>query len=409
MISELQIGDIMKLERKLKEVLQARATQYPVVTLTGPRQSGKTTLTKLAFPDFSYVSLEDPDNLEYARRDPREFLNQFTKGVILDEAQREPDLFSYIQGIVDANDQAGQFILTGSHNFLLLKSIKQSLAGRAAILHLLPLSNSEINQRKPSDLTNLGVNKPDPVNFNGPDLLDAMFTGGYPRIHDKGIPPQIWLTDYYRTYLERDVLDVLAIQDMEAFGRFIRLCAGRNGQLLNLSSLAADCGITHTTARSWISILEGSFVLKLLRPHYKNYRKRMIKSPKLYFLDSGLLCYLLQIRTSEELRNHSSRGAIFETFVLSELMKIFTNQGLTPDIWFWRDAKGHEVDLIVETENGIIPIEIKSGRTVVKDFFKGLNYYRKTAENEDGHAALVYGGNETRVQQGTVVLPWWAL
>ncbi len=409
MISELQIGDIMKLERKLKEVLQARATQYPVVTLTGPRQSGKTTLTKLAFPDFSYVSLEDPDNLEYARRDPREFLNQFTKGVILDEAQREPDLFSYIQGIVDANDQAGQFILTGSHNFLLLKSIKQSLAGRAAILHLLPLSNSEINQRKPSDLTNLGVNKPDPVNFNGPDLLDAMFTGGYPRIHDKGIPPQIWLTDYYRTYLERDVLDVLAIQDMEAFGRFIRLCAGRNGQLLNLSSLAADCGITHTTARSWISILEGSFVLKLLRPHYKNYSKRMIKSPKLYFLDSGLLCYLLQIRTSEELRNHSSRGAIFETFVLSELMKIFTNQGLTPDIWFWRDAKGHEVDLIVETENGIIPIEIKSGRTVVKDFFKGLNYYRKTAKNEDGHAALIYGGNETRVQQGTVVLPWWAL
>lgn len=401
----------MKFKRTMQQTLRDRARQYPIVTLTGPRQSGKTTLARAAFPRYQFVNLEDPEVRDYARDDPREFLEQFSAGVILDEIQRVPDLFSYIQVIVDAEDRPGRFILTGSHNFLLMKSIRQSLAGRAGILHLLPLARSELVRRKPLSLSGLGKRLPRSATTatDTPDLLEVLFAGGYPRIHDKDLSPEIWLADYFRTYVERDAAEVLSVRDLEAFGRFVRLCAGRNGQLLNLSALAADCGITHPTARSWISVLEASFLVKLLRPHHRNFNKRLIKSPKLHFLDTGLLCYLLRIRSPAELRSHAARGGVFESFVLAEFMKNFLNQGREPDLWFWRDSRGREVDLIVEIDGETVPIEIKSARTVAADFFAGLNYWRRLAGDEKGSGVLVYGGDECRRQKATVVLSWSVL
>jgi len=283
------------LKRTLEKKLKKAAKQYPVVTLTGPRQSGKTTLVKMAFPDYEYLSLEEPDHRAFAIEDPRGFLSQFSEKVILDEIQRAPDLFSYIQTIVDTKDISGQFILTGSQNFLLLQKVSQSLAGRCAVLHLLPFSLSELNQRRPLPIDSIGRQLPGKNRFLNEKLSSVLFKGFYPRIHDKSLEPIDWLGNYFQTYIERDVRDVLNVGDLETFSRFVRLCAGRSGQLLNLSSLANDCGITHTTSKRWISILETSFIVFLLRPHYKNFSKRLIKSPKLYFLDTGLLSYLLRI------------------------------------------------------------------------------------------------------------------
>ena len=233
-----------------------------------------------------------------------------------------------------------------------------------------------------------------------------LFAGFYPRIHDVRIPPQDWLANYYRTYVERDVRELLNVGDLEAFGRFLGLCAGRNGQLLNLSSLANDCGISQPTARRWISVLEASFLIRLLRPHYRNFNKRLVKHPKLYFIDTGLLTYLLRIRSPDELRTHSSRGAIFESFVVSELLKNALNRGQEPDLYFWRDSSGHEVDLLLERDGNLVPIEIKSGATLVDDFFSGLRYWLKLAGTPEGAAALVYGGDSSVRRAGINVYSW---
>ena len=299
--------------RHLSAQLLLDATRYPVVTLTGPRQSGKTTLARATFPEHAYVSLETPEDRSHALEDPRGFLARFPENVVLDEAQRAPELFSYVQTIVDGEDRPGRYVLTGSQNFLLLRSLRQSLAGRCAIRHLLPFSLDELLQREPLDPSCLG-DPPLPSRL-APErsLFEGLFTGGYPRIHDKELPPQDWLRNYYQTYLERDVRDILDVGDLEAFGRFVRLCAGRTGQLLNLSSLGADAGISHKTARRWLSVLEASFQVALLRPHFRNFGKRLVKTPKLYFLDTGMLCYLLRVRSPEDLRTHPSRGAIFES------------------------------------------------------------------------------------------------
>lgn len=395
--------------RHMGRTLQAAARQYPVVSVTGPRQSGKTTLVRAAFPRHTYVSLENPEHRALALEDPKGFLSRFSGRVILDEVQRVPDLFSYIQGIADREDRPGQFILTGSQNFLLMQRISQSLAGRCAVMHLLPFSRAELTRRRMMDPTRVGrlpKKLPKGPSLDAGDLFKMLFTGFYPRIHDKRLPPQNWLANYYQTYLERDVRDLLNIGDIEAFGRFVRLCAGRCGQLLNLSSLASDAGISHTTAHRWLSALEASFVVFLLRPHHRNFNKRLIKSPKLHFVDTGLLCYLLRIRTPEELEAHASRGAVFESWAASELLKSYYHQGLPADIHFWRDSAGHEVDLLIDQGTRQVPVEVKSGQTVAADFFRELDYWRKLAGVPDEAAAVVYGGDSSYLRKGIAVISW---
>ena len=394
------------IKRHIEKNLIKAAGEYPVVILIGPRQSGKTTLVRTTFNRHRYTSLEDPDNREFASEDPRGFLGQFTGSVILDEIQRVPTLFSYIQSIVDEKDQAGQFILTGSQNFLLMEKVSQSLAGRCAILHLLPFTRSELAGQPIMDITTVARRIPRRKVDEDDNLFDHLFAGGYPRIHDKQLEPHRWLANYYHTYIERDVRQVLNIGDIEAFGRFIRLCAGRCGQLLNMSSLAADCGISTMTVKRWLSILEASYLILLLRPHHKSFRKRMVKTSKLYFLDSGLLCYLLRIRRSEDLSIHALRGAVFESWVISELLKDYYNSSREPDIYFWRDSTGHEIDVIIDLGTELLPIEIKSGQTISSDFFKGLDYWRSLPKQRNCPAALVYGGNASYARRKTMVISW---
>ena len=394
------------LKRTLDNKLKEAAKQYPVVTLTGPRQSGKTTLVKMTFPNYDYVSLEEPDHRSFALEDPRGFLSQFPEKVILDEIQRAPDLFSYIQTIVDTKDMSGQFILTGSQNFLLLQKVSQSLAGRCAVLHLLPFSLSELKQRRPLSIDTIGRQLPNKNRSLNEELSSVLFEGFYPRIHDKRLNPVDWLGNYFQTYIERDVRDVVNVGDLEAFSRFVRLCAGRNGQLLNLSSLANDCGITHTTSKRWISILEAGFILFLLRPHYKNFSKRLIKSPKLYFLDTGLLSYLLRIRSAEDLRIHSQYGSIFESYIISELLKNYMNCGEEHPIYFWRDSTGNEIDIIMDEGDSLIPLEIKAGQTVSSDFFKGIRFWKELSNDLEQPTALVYGGDKSFIRSDTYVYAW---
>lgn len=389
-------------------LLRGVARRFPVVTLTGPRQSGKTTLARLTFPRHSYVSLETPSDRDFAIGDPRGFLEHYRKPVIIDEAQRVPDLFSYIQTIVDGEDQPGRYILTGSQNFLLMQSVSQSLAGRSAVLHLLPFSLAELQERPllSSDTIGLGTRSQRAPRVG---LWEQLFAGFYPRIHDKKLHPGEWLSSYYRTYVERDVRQILSIGDVETFSRFVRLCAARTGQILNTSTLASDAGVTHPTVKRWLSVLEASFLTLMLRPHYANYGKRLIKAPKLYFLDTGLLCYLLGIRSHQDLEIHSLRGAIFESFVVSELHKNYLHRGETPRLYYWRSSDGHEVDVIVERGETLVPIEIKSGQTLASDAFNGLQYFLKLAGSKSAPAALVYGGKESYRRGGVTVYPWFAL
>jgi hypothetical protein len=396
------------IQRTLSKSLQAAAAHYPVVTVTGPRQSGKTTLVRAVFRGDDYVSLEDPEQRAFALDDPHGFLGQFDGRVVLDEAQRTPELFSYIQVLVDEEDRPGRFILTGSQNFLLLRTLSQTLAGRCAVLHLLPLSLDEQQGHSPRRVGDVGHTIPKSRGAPETSLAEVLVTGGYPRVHDQGLDPQEWLRNYLQTYLERDVRDLLQVGDLEAFRRFVALCAGRTGQLLNLSGLAADSGISHSTARRWLSVLETSFLVIRLPPHHRNFNKRLVKSPKLYFLDTGLLCYLLRVRSPDELRVHPFRGPIFESFVVSELYKRACHAGEEPDLFFWRDATGHEVDLLIVRGSQVVPAEIKAGETVAADFFKGLDYWRHLAGEPEGTAALIYGGDRSYRRRGVAVYPWWA-
>ena len=398
------------ISRTLADKLKESAKQFPVLTVTGPRQSGKTTLVQAVFKDFDYLSLELPDQRQFALEDPRGFLDQFKGPVILDEVQRAPDLFSYIQVLVDEHrDWTGRFVLTGSQNFLLLQSISQSLAGRSAVLHLLPFSLAELSKRKPVSIDKLGQSAMGRRKPPQTELLETLFTGFYPRIHDKGLPPRDWLASYYQTYLERDVRNVLNIGDTETFGRFVRLCAGRCGQLLNLSGLASDCGVSHTTVKRWLSVLESSFIVMLLRPHFRNFGKRLIKSPKLYFLDTGLLCYLLQVQSPKELVHRAERGAIFESFVVAELYKNFMHRGKQANLYYWRDTAGHEVDIVIDLGTTLTPIEVKSGQTVASDFFNNLHFWQDLSGDEAAPAALIYGGDQSFKRKNVFVYPWFGL
>ncbi len=402
----------MFIERQLSNELRKAANSFPAVTLTGPKQSGKTTLVKNIFPEYNYVSLELPEEREFAVTDPKGFLAQFSGPVIIDEIQRVPDLLSYIQVAIDEDpDTMGKFILTGSQNFLMLEKVSQSLAGRTAIFKLLPFSLSEIQRREPINIESLGTQshlKQWKVELPEQSLFEILYTGFYPPIHARNLEPRKWLASYYETYIERDVRTVVNVGDLETFSRFVRLCAGRTGQLLNLSSLASDAGISHTTARRWISVLEASHIIYLLRPYHRNFGKRLVKSPKLYFIDTGLLSYLLNIRNPEEIIHRAERGAIFETFIISEIIKNFYNKGENPPIYFWRDSAGHEIDLVIELGKELIAIEIKSGQTLSPDFFKNLLFWKQLTD-QDTRLVLFYGGDKAQFRSEVAVYPWYGL
>ncbi len=369
--------------------VQRLAKKFPVLSVTGPRQSGKTTLLKQSFPNHTYISLEDNDNRRFAENDPRGFLNAYPKGIIIDEVQRVPHLFSYIQTIVDDKNKSGQFILSGSQNFLLLENISQTLAGRIAILKLLPFSLNELQGNK--ILTK---------------WEDYIFTGSYPRIYDKKISPKDFYPSYIQTYVERDVKQMKNIGSLSDFMKFIRMCAGRLGSLLNISSLANDCGISVNTAKSWLSILEASYIIYLLQPHHNNFNKRLVKMPKLYFYDTGLACSLLGIEKSTQLKTHFLKGGLFENMVINEFTKNRYNNALTDNSFFWRDNKGSEIDLILEKNSTLIPIEIKSGETVSDDYFKPITYWNKLSKNTAKNSYVFYAGKQTQARTLANLVGW---
>jgi predicted AAA+ superfamily ATPase len=374
------------LEKKIKEAVR----QYPVVGIIGPRQSGKTTLARNTFAHYPYVSLEKPSELTFALEDPEGFLNQFPKGAIIDEIQRAPELFSYIQTIVDQKQKEGLFILTGSQNFVLLEKISQSLAGRISIQKLLPFSLEELVKS----------------NISPPTLGGILFKGGYPRIYDKHLAATDWLSNYVSTYLERDVRSIKNVGDLSTFQRFLKMCAFRSGKVLNLSSLANDCGITHNTTKAWISVLEASFIIFLLNPYHKNFKKRLIKAPKLYFYDTGLMCFLIGITNDHDITLHPEIGSIFETFVISELIKIRINRMLSLNFYFWRDKIGREIDCIFEKNSRLLPIEIKSGQTIRSEFFNNLNYWSELAGGKKADSLIIYAGSMNQKRSNGQIMSW---
>jgi len=378
------------IERILKNKLLELITKYPIVTLTGPRQSGKSTLLRTSFPDYQYVSLEDPDMRLFALEDPRGFLTTYPDKTIIDEVQRVPALFSYLQTHVDNENKEGMYLLAGSHNFLLMESINQSLAGRAAILRLLPFSHSEM---KTGSIV--------------PNTIDEeIFKGAYPRLYDKDIIPTDYYPFYIQTYVERDVRLMKNIGDLSKFIKFIKLCAGRIGQLLNLSGLANECGVSVSTATAWVSLLEASYILYLLKPDHNNYAKRLVKSPKLYFYDTGLACSLLNIKSTEQVTTHFLRGGLFENLVINEFVKESLNKGEEPNLNFWRDSTGNEVDLLQTVGSKQYAYEIKSGATFSQDYFKGVSKWAKLSGANSEQCFAIYAGEKSIKTSHGEVLSW---
>ncbi len=378
--------------RNIAPLLQQLATQYPVITLTGPRQSGKTTLAKALFPDKPYVTLEDPDVRRFATDDPRGFLASYQRGAVFDEIQRVPQLASYLQGVVDADPQPGRFFLTGSHQYELMTQVSQSLAGRTAVLRLLPFTLAEV-QRMPGTAP-------------ASDLAQTLLTGFYPRIHDRGLDPSQALADYFATYVERDLRQLAAVHDLQRFERFVRLCAGRTGQLLNLNSLGNDAGVSHVTARAWIDLLQTSYIVYLLPPWFVNTGKRLIKSSKLYFYDVGLASWLLGLRTSDQVARDPLWGSLFENFVIMEAMKDRLNAGESAEMYFYRDSEGNEVDLLLPTGGKMHAIEIKAGATVNPDYFKGLKNFAAHHPLVVAGGSVIFGGAQGQQRSDWPVHSW---
>lgn len=378
--------------RELQKVLLERLSQFPIAVLMGPRQSGKTTLLK-NIEGYEYINLESPDQLQLMQDDPKgQLMYKSPKGLIIDEAQNYPELFSYIQVLSDTHQKKGEFILSGSQNFTLNQYITQSLAGRAGILELLPLTYSEY------------LSSP---NHSPLSVWEWLYGGGYPRPYQEGVPVNVWMDNYVRTYLERDVRSLLNVKDLTLFQRFLRLCAGRHGQLLNSSQLSIDCGVSHTTVMNWISVLEASYLIFRLQPYHENFNKRLTKSSKLYFYDSGLVCYLLGINSPDHLSLHTSRGAIFEGYIISELYRCFYNRSESPRIFFWRDSNGNEVDCLIEYKGKILAIEIKSSMTLASHLFKGLKKWQTISGIFETNCHLVYAGESySKAINGMNVFSW---
>ena len=354
------------------------AAQFPVVNVTGPRQSGKTTLVKQLFPHFAYVNLEDIELRQLAEQDPKYFLQQFPGGLIVDEAQYVPALFSYIQLEADRRGRAGEFVLTGSQHFLFMEKITQSLAGRVAIFTLLPFSETELKNTA----------------FQQPTIDDYLLKGMYPRLYEAGIDPAFYYLNYIQSYIERDVRQLINIGDVGAFRTFLELSAGRIGQLYNQTNIGNEADLDHKTVNRWFSILETSFIAFKLRPYFQNFNKRILKTPKLYFYDTGIVCALLSIRTTEQLKNHPIRGALFENWIVVEMLKKSLNKGIRPNMYYWRDQTGNEIDLLIDEGGSLYPMEIKSGMTYNTQFFKNIRFFNALSGNNPDNSYLLYAGTQ---------------
>lgn len=377
------------IKRTIEPILVDLAQRYPVVTITGPRQSGKTTLCRSTFSALKYANLEAPDIRRYATEDPRGFLAEHSGGVILDEIQRAPELLSYIQDIIDIENEPGRFILTGSQQFEVMNTISQSLAGRTALLKLLPLSLSELKQIHP-----LG------------NMDRLLISGFYPRIHDQRLNPTQALGDYLETYVERDLRQLAAVKDLSLFERFLKLCAGRVGQVLNLQSLGNDTGVSHTTTRAWLTLLEASYIVLLLQPWHANLSKRLIKSPKIYFHDVGLAAFLMGLENEIQVGRDPLRGNLFENLVVVEALKYRYNRGRRSNLFFYRESNGNEIDLLAESGRSLYAMEIKAGATVNPDYFKGLRHFTKTVgSSRQITGTVIYGGNEIQKRSDFSVYP----
>ena len=382
------------IQRTLQKKINELSGYYPAVVVTGPRQSGKTTLCRMTFPEKPYVSLESLDSRNFAIEDPRGFLAEYADGAIIDEIQQAPDLLSYLQGDIDLRPDTGRFILTGSQHFGLSQSISQSLAGRCGVLVLLPPGIEELHEFD-----------------NAPrDLLNTLWQGAYPRIYDQNIPAHQWLADYTTTYVQRDARQVINIGDLQTFSGFMKLCAGRTAQEINLAALGSDVGVSHNTIRAWLSVLETSFIVHRLPAWHINIRKQVVKAPKLHFFDSGLACYLLGIQQPEQLRHHPLRGAIFESWVFSEVFKSYMHNGLQPHLFHYRESRGIEIDLILEQARALAAVEVKSGATVSRDFFRNFGLLPERLQRlpspPDLHNYLVYGGEVSQKRSQVEVLSW---
>ena len=372
-----------------KDKILQLAKQFKAVAIMGPRQSGKTTLSRMCFPEKPYVSLENPQNRRFAIDDPVGFLSTYPDGAILDEIQRAPELLSWLQQRLDEESRKGTFILTGSNNLLFLEQITQSLAGRVAYMDLLPFSLPELSNI-PNALDNLN---------------SRLFLGGYPPVQAEQIEPENWFPAYIRTYIERDVRQIKNIDNLLAFEKCLSLCAGRAGQLVNYSNLANEVGVDYKTIQSWLGVLQASYIIHLLPPYFKSFNKRIIKTPKLYFYDTGLLCYLLRISSEDDLIQHPYRGSIFENFIVNELIKKRFNQGQPSNLYFWRDRTGNELDIIIDEGTSLVPVEIKSSQSIRKDFFKNMEFWKKLTGQASG--ILYYGGEENQNRSNGIAVKSW--
>lgn len=376
------------IQRILSEQIIKYSRKFPVIAITGPRQSGKTTLVRSIFPEYNYVNLEETDKRHFALDDPKGFLIQYGGKLIIDEVQYAPELFSYIQVFADNKSEMGRYILTGSQNFLLLEKISQSLAGRVALFNLLPLSYEELKTT---------------IHDEG-NYQSYILKGFYPAIYDRNIEPVEWYPNYLSTYIERDIRNVLNVGNLMQFRQFMQICAGSVGQLINFSAVGNSIGVSNNTVKQWFSILETSFVAFRLQPYFSNIKKRIVKSPKLYFYDTGLACELLGIQTEEHLNTHFAKGALFENLVIVELLKSIHNRKLNSRMYFWRDSNANEIDCLIDKGNKIIPVEIKSAQTINPSFFKGLDYFDHILKT--GNRTLIYGGDETQLRTDYRILSW---